>query len=63
MGVCGGWILNPCLTWVNMNYLNRKSGLSLRWLSGNPHCGLGKEKERGHFQSQGNQNGGTSCII
>ena len=41
-----GWILNPCFTWVNMNYLKRESDRSLRRHSGNPHCGLGKEKER-----------------
>ena len=55
-----GWILNPCFIWVNMNYLKRESDQSLRRHSGNPHW---ERKKRGHFQSQGNQDRGTTCII
>lgn len=40
---------NPISTWVNMNNLNRKSDLNLRWHSGNSHCELGEEKKEGIF--------------
>lgn len=43
----GEGILNPTSTWVNMNDLNRKSDLNLRWHMGKFSLWTGTEKREG----------------
>lgn len=59
-----GWeIGSPSSTWVNMNYLNRKSDLNLGWHSGNSHVDWDWEKRTDIFSPRGTRTEEIAALL